>query len=333
MVEAQQLRDGLFSISWHNPNARPSDHIFSKDVTNFKEIFQFCQLHYKVVGQNIILEMQIQLAKKWKQEKMIVHATKDGVRQKLSLVESKWTASWNGHVNNCSRGCRPSQQFYGVGEYQRHCGSCGSYSVPVSKVGFEILIDLFPDREASEQKKAHHVLDHLLYLWESKTLSDVTFKCKGTSIKAHSMILASASSVLAATFQNDFEESKDRIVEIKDINPHILERLLRYVYTGEAAADGKIPDEDVEELLTAADKYAIESLKKECAAHMSEILSVENATRFLLLAHLHNLTKLYESSLDFMKKNKAVCSHMNWMDLMKNYPELCFQATQLIVGL
>jgi hypothetical protein len=145
------------------------------------------------------------------------------------------------------------------------------------------------------------------------------------------LILASGSPVLAAMFENDFEEKQKRIANITDIKANIFENLLQHIYTGEVALETEV--EDVAELLIAADKYAVETLKEECALYLSNDLKVENAARYLVLAHLHNSTVLHESTLQFMSKNaKAICARKDWMDIIKNYPELSFEATQRMVG-
>jgi hypothetical protein len=62
---------------------------------------------------------------------------------------------------------------------------------------------------------------------------------------------------------------------------------------------------------------------------------VENAGEYLVLAHRINCVKLRESSLDFMAKNaKAICSRREeWIEIIKNYPELCFEVMQLMANL
>ena len=88
-----------------------------------------------------------------------------------------------------------------------------------------------------------------------------------------------------------------------------------------------------EDLLVAADKYAVEALKEECAAQLAKDLKVENACRILIRAHLHSSPELHQSALEFMGKNgKAVCSRPDWLKLLKEYPELAFQVTQVMVG-
>ncbi|XP_046450192.1 speckle-type POZ protein B-like [Daphnia pulex] len=274
-------------------------------------------------GHQIVLEIESESPIGGKQTKQFelktiqIHATKDRVQQKMTYAQSKWRAKWNVFLN------------YGFQQSttQNRCNSCGRES----SMGFDILIDLTPDFVISPKKGSKHVLDHLLNLWNTKTLSDVTFSCKNYNIKAHTLILASGSPVLAAMFQHNFRENQEKVVEIKDIDPEIFEELLCYIYTGNFNSGRNV---NVAELLVAADKYAVETLKEECALILSRKLKVENAAHYLVLAHLYNSPKLREASLDFISKNaKAICSRKDWMEITKNYPELSFQATQLIIGL
>lgn len=70
------------------------------------------------------------------------------------------------------------------------------------------------------------------------------------------MVLASASPVLAAMFQNDRKENHQRIVNIEDIEVAVMEHLLRFIYSG----DADLNNVKVDKLLTAADKYGIKVL-------------------------------------------------------------------------
>jgi hypothetical protein len=254
----------------------------------------------------------------------MVHASKDGaVTQKMYLRQGKWSTSWN-EVNK-SNNYRPttcSRNF----QIFIDLNSPGAKNQGSLEKGFK------PTQTSGSQKGSQHVHNYILNLWNTKILSDVTFNCQGKSIKAHTLILASGSPVLAAMFQNDFKEKQERVVDITDIEAKIFENLLQHIYTGEVALENEV--EDVAELLIAADKYAVETLKEECALYLSNDLKVENAARYLVLAHLHNLTVLHESTLQFMSENaKAVCSRKEWMNVIKNYPELSFEATQRMVGL
>jgi hypothetical protein len=314
MASAQQIRDGLFSISW-NTTAAPNNQQQIVEVKNLMDVLKFCKLSFTRNGVTAILEMEINFSnttKPIKTENIFVEVSKNGIKQKMTMNQSKWTTSWT------EKSC----------QYCHSHTQCTQCAVKPT-IGFEILIDLTP---GSLKKGSLHVLDHLLNLWKTKTLADVEFQCDGKSIKAHTLILASGSPVLAAMFENDFKEKHEKTVDIVDIKANIFENLLQYIYTGEVALETEV--EDVTELLVAAEKYAVETLKDECAIYLTKDLKVENAARYLVFAHLQNSSMLHEATLQFMSQNaKAVCSRKDWMDIIKTYPELCFQATQLMVGL
>jgi hypothetical protein len=103
------------------------------------------------------MEIHFSDTKPIKMGNVLVEAWKNGVKQKMTINQSKWTASWN--ETNCQY-CHSHTQ----------CSQCGVN--PVTSIGFVILIDLTP---GSLKKGSLHVLDHLLNLWKTKTLADVEF--------------------------------------------------------------------------------------------------------------------------------------------------------------
>ena len=166
---------------------------------------------------------------------------------------------------------------------------------------------------------------HLENLWKKKTFADVLFKIDGQEIQAHTLLVSSGSPVLAAMFQNDFKENRERVVEIDDIEADVMEHLLRFLYTGLVDQE-KV---DVRKLLIAADKYGIESLKVKCAECMKNQLKVENAIDFLVLSKLLSIQSLEEIVLKFMRNySREVLSLEEWPEFMKNETDLCLKAIQ-----
>jgi len=89
-------------------------------------------------------------------------------------------------------------------------------------------------------------------------------------------------------FQHDFEEYRTRTVVIDDTKAQVFLQLLQYLYTGTAS---EMEKEDITvDLLVAADKYGVESLKEECAMLIGRNLKTENIINILILAHLHSIT-------------------------------------------
>ena len=198
-------------------------------------------------------------------------------------------------------------------------------SIGMDKI-FEILIDVDPT--CSSQQAQKNVLSHLSQMWKSKTLADVTFRCQNREIKAHSLIVASGSPVLAAMFKNDFKEKQEGIAVIKDIEADVFEKLLYFIYTGEVDFQFK----EIHALMVAADMYNVATLKEECEQYLSRNVTLEEATNYLILSHLHGAKKLYEATLNFMQQHaETICSRPDWMSLIKNYPELGFDAMKFIV--
>ena len=192
---------------------------------------------------------------------------------------------------------------------------------------FEVVIDFESDIGFSVKKESKRVIDQLLDLWKTKTLADVTFQVEDNPILAHSQIVASGSPVLAAMFQNNFKEGIERVAVIKTVKTVVFEKLLRFLYTGDADIDQQTGSD----FLVAADVYRIDALKEECGSYMAKSLSIENATELLVLSHKHNSPVLYQATLDFMSENaKAICSRKEWLEVIKNYPELSFAAMQLM---
>ena len=324
MVNVKKIREGLFCITWMKVYEGPSS---SQVKVRPTEVFKSCQLttyvrtHYaKGCYREVTLEMEIVFS--------------EAILKSYNLEEIRILAS-----QGCGLQKTMTQKELTSGENAQTQAQTWTTFLPFNEklrpnrdaIVFEIVIDLthsMASLKKEKNKESKYVLDHLLNLWTNKTLADVSFKCRERSIKAHTLIVASGSPVMAAMFQHDFKENRERVVEIKEIEADVFESLLRYIYTGETDfATG-----NAAKLLVAADMYAIDSLKEECASHLSQNISIENAARYLVLAHLHNASGLYEATLSFMSKNgKAICSRKDWMEIIKKYPELSFAAMQFML--
>lgn len=332
MAIVRKIKEGLFSVSWKF-NRVDSESFSETAEVHLNDIDEICKLTYRTdvdkFGEDTL---EVVFRKEQSNYGVFqkhnntgrlgclketgtrnVTASFCGVPKVLIILNGlKWEASWEK--------CNPII-----------CNQCGEAGL-LPAIVFEILIELKFTSSHSDvacfKKGQENILNHLGSLWKNKTLSDITFKCEDASIRAHTLIIASGSPVLAAMFQNDYGEKEERVVEIKDIKPSVLEQLLRYFYTG----DINFKQVNVDELLTAADKYVIDSLKEECAQNLAQSINLENAVHYLVLAHLHSSPNLMTKVINFMTSNaKAVSIRQDWLDIIKNYPELCFTVVQQMV--
>ncbi|KFP78571.1 SPOP protein, partial [Atrichornis clamosus] len=138
--------------------------------------------------------------------------------------------------------------------------------------------------------------DELGGLWENSRFTDCCLCVAGQEFKGHKAILAARSPVFSAMFEHEMEESKKNRVEINDVEPEVFKEMMCFIYTGKAPNLDKMADD----LLAAADKYALERLKVMCEDALCSNLSVENAAEILILADLHSADQLKTQAVDFI---------------------------------
>ena len=181
-----------------------------------------------------------------------------------------------------------------------------SIQILIKIVNYIVLEDQKTTRQlqtkTTDEEQA--LLRHLKSFLHDGIYSDVQFVVKGEKIPGHTRIIRTGSPVLDVMFQTDMSEASSRTVVINDVEPKMFRQLLRYLYIGEVPEVGG--DDMTEALFIVADKYGVNSLRDWCGGVMSKKLNVENAMRFLVLAHLHSAKKLEEDCICFIVQNKSV---------------------------
>ncbi|EDS41952.1 speckle-type POZ protein B [Culex quinquefasciatus] len=135
----------------------------------------------------------------------------------------------------------------------------------------------------------------------------------GEESPAHKPVLPNP--VFRAMLRHKAVESTQNKVTIADIEPKVLEQLLRFIYTDSVA------DLDMAfELLQAADKYDLEKLKTRCEVALCGQISEETAVHTLVLADLYRADQLKRAAVNFIGRNVGVIQTEDWKKLMlKNF--------------
>ena len=97
-------------------------------------------------------------------------------------------------------------------------------------------------------------------LLNSGDLGDVTLTCDGNDIACHRFVLAENSPVFKAMFTTEMTETDEGRVNISDVTFTTLQKVVRFLYTGEINVSG----EDLVEILQFSDMYQIDPLRKIC---------------------------------------------------------------------
>lgn len=148
---------------------------------------------------------------------------------------------------------------------------------------------------------------------------DVEFRCCGKTFKAQKSILSVRSEVLSTMLRSDMVEGKTGIVKIEDMNDSVFEQFLHYLYTGKLL--GLTVDSAIS-LYEAGDKYAVESLKKECACYLIDNLTPENACKILILADYHCDAEFKETVIQYILEEKIPFESDYWPDFCDAQPKL-----------
>ncbi|XP_031225070.1 speckle-type POZ protein-like isoform X4 [Mastomys coucha] len=155
------------------------------------------------------------------------------------------------------------------------------------------------------------------------------------------------SPVFNAMFEHEMEECTKNRVEINDLDPEVFKEMMRFVYTGKAPNLDKMADN----LLAAADKYALERLKVMCEEALCSNLSVENVADTLVLADLHSAEQLKAQAIDFINRcsvlrqlgckdgknwnnNQAtdIMETSGWKSMIQSHPHLVAEAFRALAS-
>jgi len=166
-------------------------------------------------------------------------------------------------------------------------------------------------------------------LFDRSSFSDVTLCVGGREFLAHKAILAARSPVFNAMFEHQMTESKQNRVDIQDVDHEVMREMLKFTYTGKAPNLDKMADD----LLAAADKYALERLKVMCEEALCSNLTIENVCDILVLADLHSAEQLKTHAIDFINSHATdVMETTGWRSMIQAQPHLIAEAFRALAS-
>ena len=136
--------------------------------------------------------------------------------------------------------------------------------------------------------------DDLGRLLIDNDLSDVVLRVGDRKFPVHRAILAAKSPVFRAMFSSGMKESKEEDIPIEDMDPDVMEELLRCIYTDQ------ISDDCGCEMLVAFDRFGLTNLFDRC--QKSVTITAENAVDAFLIVNNLKATSLKRKMIHYLAK-------------------------------
>ena len=158
---------------------------------------------------------------------------------------------------------------------------------------------------------------------DDKESSDVTLESENMEYKCHQNILKARSPVFRGMLANQhFLESETNTVKLKNYSDQAVANMIAHMYTGSVP---EAPPAMSEDLLTLADMYQLDTLKKACIGAMIDCLNVTSCiTTFIMIDRILPVVapeRKTVMSFIFCKVLEVVDSE-NWSKLVTSFPEL-----------
>ncbi|XP_047070234.1 BTB/POZ and MATH domain-containing protein 1-like [Lolium rigidum] len=144
---------------------------------------------------------------------------------------------------------------------------------------------------------------HLGSLLDHTDGTDVSFTIDGETFRAHRAVLAARSPVFRAELFGSMAESTMKSISVHEITPATFEVMLRFIYTDAMPGEDELGDsssEILQDLLAAADRYALDRLKLMCAQKLCDKVSTDTVATTLACAETYNCPELKSKCIDFL---------------------------------
>lgn len=152
----------------------------------------------------------------------------------------------------------------------------------------------------------------------------------GKEYHAEKAKLASGSPVFAAMFKS-FNETGEEVkrINITDVDEEqVFEELLHYINTNKSENIDKMSTD----LLIAADKYGMDTLKTSCVTEISKNLTIGNVVDTLLLADEHGFSELKSNAIRFIAVNYAQLSNTSdWKQILEKNSKLVHEVCHGVI--
>lgn len=152
-------------------------------------------------------------------------------------------------------------------------------------------------------------------LLENGHLSDITLIADGRKFFCHKVILSLVCPYFSTMFQTPLKESCENTIEVHGVSKEVMESVIHYIYLG----DIRVPADNVQGILFAADMMDLQELKNECCEFFWEHIDASNCMGLYKVGAQISCKRLEERAWKY-----ALC---NFHDVIGNdeFTNLCLE--------
>ncbi|NP_001085193.1 kelch-like protein 30 isoform X1 [Xenopus laevis] len=170
------------------------------------------------------------------------------------------------------------------------------------------------------------ILSGLQTLRFNPRLSDVILVVQGREFPCHRAVLALCSQYFHAMFTGDFQESISAQVEIKEVDPEVMETLIDFSYTGRLT----INQGNVEGLIRTSNLLSFPAVRKVCSRYLQQQMDATNCLGIWEFGETHGCPEVAAKALSFLQENFEAVSQEEEFLLLSPERMLCYLGDPLL---
>ncbi|MGH0124317.1 UNVERIFIED_CONTAM: hypothetical protein FKN15_032631 [Acipenser sinensis] len=176
------------------------------------------------------------------------------------------------------------------------------------------------------QSHPQSILEGLNSLRSHPKLSDVTLSVAGREFHCHRSVLALCSLYFHSMFSGDFVESIAARVELRDVDPDMLDTILDFAYTGKLT----INQGNVEGLIRTSSQLQFATVRKVCSRYLQHQIDATNCLGILKFGEMHGCPEVVAKARGFLLENfEAVAQGEEFLLLEKEGLAACLEEERL----
>ena len=152
-------------------------------------------------------------------------------------------------------------------------------------------------------------------LKSKRLLCDCIIEVGTEKFHVHRCVLAATSPYFRTMFAEDWKESQQGVVKLKDTKASGFEKILQFAYTGHAELNEQI----LEEVLASANHYCYPALIELCKQYMLTTIDARNCLYYLKIAEMYCVQSVLDKAVDMVQCHfNKVIETTEFLDLSKD---------------